>query len=137
MTNNGHFSRLAGRIIGALLSIGFLINKKDRVRVELVDREGRILCIKNQFSDQKWTLPGGGVKRGESYSRAAQRELLEELGVNIPIENLTFVRRRRFKESFLPFWARVYQAEVDRGVVINPNFEIISYEWRVDYETIE
>ncbi len=33
--------------------------------------------------DRWWYLPGGGVRRGESFHEAAQREVLEEVGTAV------------------------------------------------------
>lgn len=43
-----------------------------------------VLVTKNWLGFQKkWRLPGGGLQAGESVRSAAQRELVEELGINI------------------------------------------------------
>lgn len=39
----------------------------------------------------KWTFPGGFVERGEPVREAAAREILEEIGVTVSPEDLTFV----------------------------------------------
>lgn len=49
------------------------------VKVALV-KDGRVLLVKNRY-DKWWYLPGGGVKRGESWEAAAARELREECGI--------------------------------------------------------
>jgi ADP-ribose pyrophosphatase YjhB (NUDIX family) len=62
-----------------------ILNGSTRVRVVVTDNdEQNVLLIKNLLSQQKWSLPGGGVKSGESFEAAASRELKEELGLNLP-----------------------------------------------------
>ncbi len=121
--------RILGRFLGYILSLlFFLLPKRDRVRVAIYNSEGRVLAVKNCFSRQQWTLPGGGVKRGESYEQAARREVFEELGVQI--SELRYIGRKKLHESRLPFMARIYASELDSDAVeLRCNFEIIDYIW--------
>lgn len=43
---------------------------------------GRLLLIRNSYRPG-WSLPGGGVARGEAADAAALREVREELGVHV------------------------------------------------------
>jgi ADP-ribose pyrophosphatase YjhB (NUDIX family) len=47
----------------------------------VVDEEGRVLLVRQSYATRRWTLPGGGVKRGETMRDAALREVREEAGV--------------------------------------------------------
>lgn len=50
----------------------------------LVIAEGSILLTKNWLGlHKKWRLPGGGAKKSEDPSLAAERELFEEVGIKI------------------------------------------------------
>jgi 8-oxo-dGTP pyrophosphatase MutT (NUDIX family) len=53
------------------------------VRVILV-HHGRIVLVRHWFSPGIWTLPGGGIKKGETPREAGIREVQEEVGYNIP-----------------------------------------------------
>ena len=44
------------------------------------DLEGRLLLVRLSYGTDAWSLPAGGVRRGEDPERAARRELLEETG---------------------------------------------------------
>jgi 8-oxo-dGTP diphosphatase len=61
-----------------------------RIRVSaMLQREGRILlCRHEKDGRENWLLPGGGVNIGESMTRALQRELTEECGIeeDLPLE---------------------------------------------------
>lgn len=48
------------------------------VRIILV-KEGKTLLIHHTYAD-KWYIPGGGVKRGETLAQCAAREAWEETG---------------------------------------------------------
>jgi ADP-ribose pyrophosphatase YjhB (NUDIX family) len=62
------------------------------VRVSAVIRwRGQILLIRHEKRGaERWLLPGGGVRGGESLTEALQRELAEEIGVTegreLPLE---------------------------------------------------
>ena len=64
---------------------------RPRTRVELRTRGGYELLTKTWFSRQRWTLPGGGVDRGEAPSRAAIREVREETMLVIDRKGLTYL----------------------------------------------
>jgi ADP-ribose pyrophosphatase YjhB (NUDIX family) len=50
------------------------------VRAIVTDRDGRIALVRHTYADH-WYLPGGGVKKGESFKAALLRELREEIAV--------------------------------------------------------
>ncbi len=45
-------------------------------------REGKILLVKHTYLES-WFIPGGGLKKNETYEQAIRRELQEELGITI------------------------------------------------------
>ena len=52
------------------------------VRVILI-RNGRVVLVRHWFTPGVWTLPGGGIKKGESPREAGVREVFEEIGYRI------------------------------------------------------
>lgn len=50
------------------------------VRALVIDSEGRLLLVQPRFAEG-WTLPGGGVERGETAVEGLARELEEETAV--------------------------------------------------------
>lgn len=58
-----------------------------------VFREGRILLVKER-QDGLWTLPGGWADVGDAPSRAAERETLEESGLEVRAVKLAAVYDR-------------------------------------------
>jgi 8-oxo-dGTP pyrophosphatase MutT (NUDIX family) len=48
------------------------------VRILLI-KEGKFILVKHSYQDA-WYLPGGGVKRGETFEQAIRREAEEECG---------------------------------------------------------
>lgn len=65
----------------------FLRGKSIRIRVAAVIIENdRILMVTHKKKKNLyWLLPGGGVEYGESLDHALKRELKEELGISIEV----------------------------------------------------
>ena len=48
----------------------------------IVERDGEVVMVKHTYGKRTdWLFPGGGIKRGETEKGAAQREVLEEVGI--------------------------------------------------------
>jgi 8-oxo-dGTP pyrophosphatase MutT (NUDIX family) len=47
----------------------------------VIDDAGRVLLVRQSYASRRWTLPGGGIKRGETMLECALREIKEEAGI--------------------------------------------------------
>ncbi|MCG8620535.1 MAG: NUDIX domain-containing protein [Proteobacteria bacterium] len=79
-----------------ILSAGCFAFRHHRKKLQL-------LLVQSASDDRLWTLPGGGVREGESLQKAAKRELWEEAGLkgkfiakHLPI----YAERKRDKLRF-------------------------------------
>ena len=54
-------------------------------RAIVINPDGQILLVKHTYQPY-WYLPGGGVKKGESAKAALLRELKEEVGLVVNLE---------------------------------------------------
>ncbi|WP_292645291.1 NUDIX domain-containing protein [Nocardioides sp.] len=54
------------------------------------DRDGRMLTVRKSGTT-KFMLPGGKLEPGESAAEAAVREVAEELGVRLGVQDLTLL----------------------------------------------
>ena len=72
--------------------MSFFSCKSVRLRAAaLVVQDGKILLIEHQKDGRKyWLLPGGGVDFGETASSALEREMMEELNLQVSVDDLVF-----------------------------------------------
>jgi ADP-ribose pyrophosphatase YjhB (NUDIX family) len=100
------------------------------------DEEGRVLLIKRRFEPNmgRWSLPGGLLETGETLVVAGKREVREELGVEIEVEELFQVSEEIIKDA--EGKARFHFVLVDflgklppGGATITLNEESESFKW--------
>jgi len=94
----------------------------------------KILILKRseecEWSPNKWNIPGGGVKDGESTKAAAAREFKEESGIDV--KNLIFLKKYNTDNGFE---LSVFVGDVKTDNV-KINFESSDYAW-IDKETVK
>lgn len=82
------------------------------VSVIITNLGGDVLLLKHSYGPAVWSLPGGGLARGEDPLEAARREVREELGVELariePVGTLEEVL------SGSPHTAHIFAAVCDR-----------------------
>lgn len=101
-----------------------------RTRVLVVAGQQALLIRNWHSGNQRWSLPGGGIKRGESLVRAATRELMEETHVALGIDQLQPLGKRRLQEKGLAYSAELFIAELSQPIKATPKLpEVIAAEW--------
>ena len=76
------------------------------VSVILRDPEGRVLFVRHTYGPPDWSLPGGGIARGEAPEAAARREMAEELALTLgPVSELLriYICIPKFRKIFCIF----------------------------------
>lgn len=95
---------LIGRIVRPGMLVIFRVQnvfyKRARVRVAVFDEAGRLLLVKSWAGQNGWEFPGGVVDKGESLPEAARRELYEETGIFVNIEDLAYVTTEKGRGGF-------------------------------------
>ncbi|MFM7403109.1 MAG: NUDIX domain-containing protein [Erythrobacter sp.] len=82
------------------------------VSVIVTNLTGDVLLLKHSYGPNVWGLPGGGLGQGEDPLKAAQREVLEELGLRLP--RIALVGTLEEVLSGSPHTAHVFAAMCDR-----------------------
>lgn len=90
---------------------------------------GSKLLILQRAGDQgnhtdEWCIPGGHVDAGEDFRTAAQRELLEETGIDIPEDILTEVAVATGKDFEIHYFIGHISEETPAFVVVDSEEEI-------------
>lgn len=49
----------------------------------IIEHDGMILLVRLGYAHKGWTIPGGGVKKDETFEQAAVRESFEEVGIRV------------------------------------------------------
>lgn len=77
-----------------VLFVGFkaynIVFTVPRARAVIVNEQGQILLVRHWAGGSRWSLPGGGVEKGETPQRAIQRELKEELNLVVTSQNIEY-----------------------------------------------
>lgn len=100
-----------------------------RVRVVLKSPEGNILLVRSWFGRQRWAFPGGGIAKGEAPEAAALRELREETGLILRVDDLKLVDEIVYGEDFEMKFI-IFEAEVAQE-------KLPSLEWFYRLEIID
>ncbi len=93
------------------------------VRVILI-RDGRVVLVRHWLSKDVWTLPGGGIDKGEHPSEAGKREVWEEVGYTVnSFDGQLGIYRGRMGEKDSAIV--LYTEDFDGGMKWLPNLEIM------------
>lgn len=98
--------------------------------------QGEALLLVNatpDFNDGKWCLPGGGIEKGEDLKTSLQREIHEETGISVDVQDACVIHEfcrgsDGFHQIDLFFTATVAQGMIDEhwsdpaGVVVHRGF---------------
>jgi 8-oxo-dGTP diphosphatase len=107
------------------LFLYFLGSKRTRVIIRCGEE---ILLVRDSgryfFDADSWTIPGGGIQRGEEASVAAVREIHEELGIKLEPEELKQIAQMVSGGNGLRYTALFFEVKLAR----KPTIEALSNE---------
>lgn len=107
----------AGRIAHSAatpLLKAYLTEKHIRVRALITNKENEILLVRSWFGHQNWSLPGGGIQRVESPAEAAVREIHEETGIRVGIDDLQMLGTFNNPDPKKPYTVACFKAVIPK-----------------------
>lgn len=126
------FSRLASPVVLKALRLSSRLTGQKRARVVILNPQGELLLVWETIGAHRWSLPGGGIKRGEDPALAASRELYEELGLIVKPRALRQVAFLRNRDTNIGYDAYIFAITVNKNQLpIKPHnpIEIIEINW--------
>lgn len=120
-----------GRVTSPLqLAFFYLFNHifhVPRSRVFVWNEYDEVLLVRNWGGRNQWALPGGGVQRKEEPIVAAKRELYEEIGIDLPLTDFSYVGTVQYQ-----YEAIIYSVHITTVILPdaphNP-WEITDMQW--------
>jgi 8-oxo-dGTP pyrophosphatase MutT (NUDIX family) len=102
---------------------------KTVAKILIFDAENNALVLRRSETHPNYPheadLPGGYVEDGEDEETAVQREVAEEAGLDIPVDDMVFARRIIHEQNDVLYVARIDAVKPE--VKISREHE--SYEW--------
>jgi len=122
--------RFAHKAASPLLRI--YMKGKRRVRILVVNEREEVLLVRSWFGHQRWSLPGGGIHRGELPKAAALRELFEETGVSLDGRKCKRLGEFENGDSNAPFIVECFVAEISKQpahIAARYRLEMLDVAW--------
>jgi 8-oxo-dGTP diphosphatase len=98
------------------------------VSCAVIEKHGKILIARRKSGDQmagKWEFPGGKIEPGETPEQCLKRELLEELGVEIAVDE--FICSSTWKYDHATIKLLAFKATLISGELILHDHAEISW----------
>lgn len=108
----------------------YMTNRRIKIGCEVFLKQGDTILLgkrKNCYGEGTWALPGGHLEYGEMLIEAAQREIKEELGIEVPyLKLLTITENISDTNHYVhcSFLAEEFVGEIQ---CMEPD---LCYEWR-------
>jgi len=110
-----------------LLMIYLRLGKRTRVLI-IVDDE--VLVVEGWLGAGHWSLPGGGLHRGEDPIIGALREVHEETGIKLQSESLEFLYETTEQTKGLKFQYYCFAVKLPlKPAITKQPGEIINIDW--------
>ena len=114
---HGDFVRLSQSELSDI-RVGGVIPERKTLQVvgaAIVDGEGKVLCAQRGYGQLKgkWEFPGGKLEKGENDREALQREIKEELDIDVEVDD--FIDENFYQYENFDIYLRVYKCKYLNG----------------------
>ena len=102
--------------------------RRVEVVAAVIEKDNKIFCAQRNLTKSmggKWEFPGGKIEEGETKEQALIREIKEELGCLVKVNELITVVKHEYENYFVTL--NVYACEVIDGTP--KNLEHIDFKW--------
>ncbi len=110
------FYRIVGRVVSPFAIAGLRVwsrlSAQERARIIIINERQEVLFVKGTISDWRWSLPGGGIEKGEDPKTAAIRELYEEIGIRVDDKVVQKIGIIQKGDNAIPYTAHIFKAEL-------------------------
>lgn len=105
------------------------VGKRTRVFIKCGDE---LLVVRGWLGSDAWIFPGGGLHRNEEPAAGAVREVLEETGIKLNPQDLTFLFEKQVvTQQGMRFDCVAYAIELPaKPPVTVQKYELIAADWR-------
>jgi len=110
-------------------------NPEIRVAGCIIEHDGEILLIRRasgKHQNNKWSVPGGKIDKGETEVDAAMRETFEETGIVIDAKKLDFIEKSYVRFTDFDFTYTFYRCVLEskeKPKIILSTSEHSEYKW--------
>lgn len=103
----------------------------ERTRVLIISEDGtQVLVLRTWVGNGQWNLPGGGLHRREDPAMGAAREVLEETGISLRVEQLVSLGLAEYRMRGIVFTYHMFAATGDVAArLIRQRREIAAVAW--------
>lgn len=123
--------RIAHDVASPLLN-KYLRPEHIRVRALITNEHDEVLLVRSWFGHQKWSLPGGGIQRVEKPIEAAVREIYEETGIRVGIEDVQELGTFTNPDPKKPYTIACFQLKIpkrDPHIAKHRRVEMLDVSW--------
>ncbi|HUD10138.1 MAG TPA: NUDIX hydrolase [Candidatus Saccharimonadales bacterium] len=108
-----------------------------RTRLVLINDTGKLLVVRGWVADSsRWSLPGGGLHRGEEPQHGLLREVHEEVGLTLAPDKLRLLKEMPVHIKGFHFYVHIFMATITGEPTLHlQRFEITDAQW-IDYHTL-
>jgi 8-oxo-dGTP pyrophosphatase MutT (NUDIX family) len=123
-----YFYRIAAFILPAYW---FLVRPHTRGVKVLIECDNEYIFIRHTYGNSTiWTLPGGGVRRGEQDKDAVVREVNEELGISVPAKNLKYLGSYTSTKEYKHDHVKCFKMTIEtKPEILRDHGEIAEWKW--------